>query len=220
MSKISWLIAAFFAAFVAIGLYLLADWTLNEPKIQLGEPPGANEQTTPLIHAGRIDLQVEPVDTDQVQPNEKVIGITVGGKARAYLLAKMNEERKTVVNDLVDGTPVTVTYYPIDSIEDEPQERIRVVADEHGNEPLVMGLAGIEKGKMMLYCQRWKFLQMNSKIRVWHDENQDKKVDQEELHALVDLDFEVITWGEWKKKYPGTDIWIGKDKMGEVPPTI
>ena len=201
-------------------LFAFGTWYLSEDLIQLPPPDEADEQTVPLIHAGVVNLQTEPADTDQVQLNQKVIGITVGDKARAYLLAAMDTELRTVVNDLIEGTPVTVTYYPFESIEHEPETRVRVLVDEHGSAALVMGLAGIENGDMKIYCQEHEYLQMKSKIWVWHDENEDGERRRDEIHALVDHDFEVKTWGEWKKEHPETDIFLGKGTIGEVPPNL
>ena len=217
MSKVSALIGAFVAGIAGFALFLFAQWYLHEDLIKLPPPEDYEEESMPWVTAGIINIKTDPADTDKVQPNEKVIGVVVNDRPRAYLLGAFDHVERTVVDDVVDGTPVTVTYYPMENIEVEPEKRIRVFVDRHGSEALTMGLAGVEKGKMMIYCNENQYLQMGSRIPVWHDANEDGEKQDEEMHLLEDLEFEVVTWSVWKKQHPETDIYRGIGTRGETP---
>ncbi len=220
MSKLSWLIAVFFSGLVAFGLVVLADWYLNEPLIQLGPMEDVEEMDMPWITAGIIKPQTEPADTEKIQPNKKVIGIVLESKARAYLLDAFDSVERTVLNDVIEGTPLTITYYPMESVDNEPETRVRVFVDKHGNEALVMGLMGTEQGKMKIYCQEKAYFQMGSKVSVWHDTNEDGEEDPDEIFPLSDFEFEVMAWGDWKKSHPETDVYLGKGTQGETPASL
>ncbi len=220
MAKFTWLIAAAFAGMVAFGLFLLANWYLHEERIQLPPMEDYDQQSIPWVTPGIINPKTDPADTDKVQPNEKVIGVVFQDQARAYLLSAMDHQERTVVNDVIQGIPVSVTYYPMDSVENEPQKRIRVFTDPRGSKALMMGLAGTEEGKMMIFCGETQYLQMGSEIPVWHDANEDGKKQKDEMHVLEDIEFEVLTWNEWKKRYPETDIFRGIGMRGETPPNL
>ena len=220
MSKLSWLIAVFFSGLVAFGLVVLADWYLNEPLIKLGPLEDYEEMDMPWITAGIIKPQTEPADTDKILPDKKVIGVVLESKARAYLLDAFDGVERTVVNDVIDGTPVSITYYPMESVDNEPEKRVRVFFDKHGSQALMMGLMGTEQGKMRIYCQEKGYFQLGSEVSVWHDTNQDGKEDPDEMFQLSDLEFEVVDWGDWKKDHPETDVYLGKGTKGETPPSL
>ena len=220
MSKLSWLIAVFFAGLVAFGLFVLADGFLNEPLIQLGSMEDIEEMDMPWITAGIIRPQTESADTEKIQPNKKIIGVVLESKARAYLLDAFDSVERTVLNDVIEGTPLTITYYPMESVNNEPEKRVRVFADWPGNEALVMGLMGTEQDKMKIYCQEKAYFQMGSLVSVWHDTNEDGEEDPDEIFPLADFKFEMMDWGDWKKSHPETDVYLGKGTRGETPASL
>ncbi|HIN94649.1 MAG TPA: DUF3179 domain-containing protein [Planctomycetes bacterium] len=220
VSKVGLLIAVFFAGLVAFGLVVLFMTVLKEEPMKLGPMEEYEEMDMPWITAGIIKPQTEPADTDQIQPNQKVIGITLENKARAYLLAALDSVERTVVNDVIDGTPVSITYYPMESLDNEPEKRVRVFVDEHGSTALMMGLMGTGDGKMKIFCQEKEYFQLGSKVFVWHDTNEDGKEDPDEIFQLADLEFEVMNWGDWKKDHPETDVYLGRGTKGETPTNL
>src|SRR4051812_11606994 len=54
----------------------------------------------PIVEAGASDLR----------PDEEVIGVEVDGRPRAYRLSAFRDPAHHVVNDLIDGVPLTVSY--------------------------------------------------------------------------------------------------------------
>ena len=220
MSKLSWLIAVFFSGLVAFGLFVFADWYLADELIKLPPPEDPAEQDMPWVTAGIYKPQLESSGTDKIKPEQKVIGIVLEDKARAYMLAAFDEIERTVLNDVINGTPVTITYYPMDSLHNEPEKRVRVFCDNHGSEALIMGLMGTEQGKMKIYCQERGYFQMGSKVFVWHDNDEDGVEDPDEMFQLSDLEFEVVEWQDWKANHPESDVYLGKGIKGETPASL
>src|SRR5215831_3567798 len=65
----------------------------------------------------------------KLKPEETVIGVEVGGRARAYRLAALEDHRRHLVNDLVGGVPVSVAYCNMSHC-------VRVYTDPQGSQPL------------------------------------------------------------------------------------
>lgn len=71
----------------------------QDPIVQLLE-----RDAIPAIH----DPRFVPSDQATLRPDEKVLGLVVGGEARAYPLIDM--DRHEIVDDVVGGTPVAATW--------------------------------------------------------------------------------------------------------------
>jgi hypothetical protein len=137
----------------------------------------------------------------RIPSDEIVVGVSVGNTDRAYLIhafempqdfhiktALPSETQKLgrhVVNDLVDGVPITVTH-----CDDNCCSR---VFTGDGNESLNLAVCGWRDGQMDLQLDGERFLQ--------------DAVDA----PLEDYPFEITTWGSWKSDHPQTDIYIGTE---------
>src|SRR5262249_58636248 len=75
-------------------------------------PPGVGSggTPTPFVWRGIRPPPVQAAAAAQLPDDAPVAGVVAGGQARAYLLTAMTGLTAHVVNDLVGGTPVTVTY--------------------------------------------------------------------------------------------------------------
>ena len=51
-----------------------------------------------------------PASEAKLRPDEKVVGVEIGGKARAYRLEALGDPTGHLVNDLVGGIPISVAY--------------------------------------------------------------------------------------------------------------
>jgi len=83
------------------------DWStavIDPDELMSGGPP---RDGIPPIDAPRF----EPVSEADYAPNTPVIGLEIGGDARAYPLSIMTWHE--IVNDSVGGEPVAVTYCPL-----------------------------------------------------------------------------------------------------------
>jgi len=114
-----------------------------------------------------------------------VIGVSVKGHYRAYRLSALCDPKSTVVNDVIDGVPVTVTYSHWGAC-------VRVFTRAGtSNEPLHIGMRGWKDGKMLL--------EIDGEI-----------LPQDSVEMPVArLEPAVTTWKEWKTAHPETDIYTG-----------
>src|SRR5262249_38181663 len=79
----------------------------------------------------------------KVQPGELVIGVEVGGQARAYRLAAFDDASGHLVNDLVGGVPVSVAYCNI-------ARCVRVYTDPGRSQPLDAEVPGMINRRMVI----------------------------------------------------------------------
>ncbi|HEY2154968.1 MAG TPA: DUF3179 domain-containing (seleno)protein [Isosphaeraceae bacterium] len=125
--------------------------------------------------------------------DEVVLGIEVGGRARAYRLDAMRERTRHVINDMVGGVPVSVTYCDI-------TDCVRSYAGAPGSGPPGMRLAGLLDGEMVVELGGVEYLQRSGEPR----------------HAgasplPLDLLSHVrTTWKRWKAGHPDTEVYTGE----------
>ena len=143
--------------------------------------PGVRD---PIIHSADIRLPDE---------NAEVVGVVVNGHPRAYVLQIMSfAPTRHVVNDLIEGVPVTATYCNL-------CDRVRVFTKPGSEEPLDVGLdSALRQGKMLLVVDRREYLH-----------------DAEDV-PLEDLEFERASWNSWKTVHPDTDIYVGTWRPSET----
>lgn len=104
---------------------------------------GYDQSTTPFLYDGRIDPRLPPM--------ERVLGVISGSAARAYPYTLL--EKKTLVNDNIDGKPIVVvsdarTLSVLDQAQISKSKRIlspRVFHARAGGRNLTFGL---QRGKM------------------------------------------------------------------------
>lgn len=130
----------------------------------------------PFIESGRSATVTDAAE---------VIGISVNGRHRAYRVSAFCDPRGTVVNDVIGGTPVSVTYNHLNSC-------VRVFTkNDQLPKPLAIGIRGWKDGNLLLEIDG-KILPQNS---------------EEILSAS--LEPEVTTWKAWKTAHPKTEIYTG-----------
>jgi hypothetical protein len=151
--------------------------------------------STPLLVNGISTPSFKQSSEARLSDDTKVIGVSQQGKHRAYPVPLMSGMLDHVVNDVVpseDGSgvrPISITYCSMTHC-------ARVVTGEppEGTPHLDLGTLGLLDGGLAL---RWKGRQF-------------KQNDQ--IEGLTDLPFELTTWGEWKSKYPETEVFAGRSK--------
>ena len=124
-----------------------------------------------------------PAGGASVPEEAEVIGIKVNGRPRAYLLATMADVDKHVVNDVIDGVPVSVSYCNLTSY-----VRCFTAASKG---PLELNVGGLIGGQ--LHFQIDDELHAHDSVDLPYD----------------DFPFQRTTWGEWRKAHPQTDIFVG-----------
>ncbi len=57
-----------------------------------------------------VKPEAVPAASSGMKPDEVVVGVVSNGRARAYRLDAMRDRARHIVNDVVGGSAVTVTY--------------------------------------------------------------------------------------------------------------
>lgn len=125
------------------------------------------------------------VEEALVADEDEVIGITVGETFRAYQIKAFISNGGRVLNDVVNGTAISVTYC---DIWDFP----RVFTLDTNGDEIVLGLAGWSNHQMAL---NYEDLQYGQKTGT--------------DIPLEDYPHERMSWLDWKTAHPDTDIYLG-----------
>jgi len=137
--------------------------------------------TVPAIHATDF---VSASDA-QLPPEAEVIGVIVGDQPRAYLLQGMATIDYHVVNDMLNDTPIAVTYC-------NQSECVQVFTSKDGSKtPLELQVGGRIGKNMMIADHGQRFFQ------------------KQKIKPVVEYPSERTTWGQWKKEHPESDIYLG-----------
>ncbi len=140
-----------------------------------------------------------PADrVSSIDENAEVIGVCIAGHARAYLVrALMRNPSRHVVNDLLEGQPVSVTFC-------DRTKCSRVFTGPAGS-PLDLGVGGWRNDGMSLLVG-------------------DQEYSQETGESLAspgaaplpypELPYERTSWRSWKRTHPDTDAYTGEQTHG------
>lgn len=129
-------------------------------------------------------------------PADKVIGVVLGGEARAYPLRVMNWHE--VANDVVGGVPIAVTYHPL-------SEGIAVFDRTVGGEVLEFGVSGLlHDSNLLMYDRRpgsrgeslWSQLQARAVTGPAAARGDRMEV----------LPVALARWDDWVRDHPGTTV--------------
>lgn len=119
-----------------------------------------------------------------------VVGVGVAGHWRAYCVSEMQTPLTHVINDVIDGMAVTVTYCDANNC-------ARVLTDrEMSNRPLDVGVGGFWHDGMLLHIEHQNYSQSSPEV------------------PLYNLEFEMTTWKEWKTAHPQTDVCVEFEPLG------
>lgn len=156
---------------------------------------------------GFSPMQVPPMRTpdtlppadSNVRPDDLVVGVSVGGVQRAYLLKAFDEVSSHVLNDLLAGQPITVTHCP-----DGQCTRVFTGAPGGRLQMRVAGWADNTEGyRMVLRVGRGEYHQ---------ETGRSVRGGGSIPHPTVA--HELTTWGEWRAKYPNSDLYSGGAEIG------
>lgn len=163
---------------------------------------------TPDRAAGRpVELlQLHPVRKPLVSPGDltwlpekaPVIGVSAGNRHRAYAISAFRNIDDHVVNDVIGGVPVTVTYCNRTGC-------TKVYTSPSGNQPLEVAVGGWvgppgsgSDGVMLLRVGSNYYLQdTGEQLSGWTP------------FPYPEIEFERTTWGKWRKAHPDTDVVTG-----------
>jgi hypothetical protein len=129
-------------------------------------------------------------------PNDKVIGVELGDEARAYPLRVLVWHE--VVNDVVGGVPIAVTYNPLSN-------GIAVFDRRVGGETLTFGVSGLlYQSNLLMYDRRpghlgeslWSQLQARAVAGPAADAGR----------TLTILPLALARWDDWSRAWPATRV--------------
>jgi len=124
-----------------------------------------------------------------LESNDKVIGVVIQGRARAYPIKILNWHE--VVDDSIAETPLAVTFCPL--IQDAA-----VYSREAGGKTLTLGVSGkLYQSNLVLYDEGTQSLWSQLEGRALAGPMAGQK--------LATIPSTVMTWEAWRKKHPATD---------------
>lgn len=170
------------------------------------DSPAAHEHsvkpTQDVTDPALIEVNVAPLkvpdslslSSETIAPDDPIIGVSVGEKHRAYALTALAGVSQHVVNDILDGRAVSVTYCVKTGC-------ARVFTGPNGR-------------RLRLAVGGW-YDKEGEKQMVIRDEGE--RYQQETGNSMSGgtgipygrLNFKLTTWGEWHKAHPTSDVFTG-----------
>jgi Protein of unknown function (DUF3179) len=133
---------------------------------------------------------VKAADATFIESNDKVIGVVVRGRARAYPIKILSWHE--AVNDSIAGAPLAVTFCPL-------VQGAAVYRREAGGKALVFGVSGkLYQSNLVLYDQATQSL--------WAQLDGQALAGPMAGQKLTAIPSTVTTWEAWRKKHPSTDV--------------
>lgn len=159
-------------------------------------PKDSWESDTPFVLPVQKHPTTVAADATELADDAPVIGVSAGTKHRAYSLKAMTRVTSHVLNDLIDGVPVTVTFC-------DRTDMSRCFTQTESKWPLELQLGG------------WKDQKILFKLHDQYYAHDAKDI------PLKDYEFEKTTWGEWRQAHPDTDVFDTPPPLpGEEPPPM
>lgn len=154
----------------------------------LGDPP--------TMSPAEVDRWNEEERGKLLVPDDRVIGVALGGEARAYPLRLMRWHE--VVNDTVGRQPIAVTYSPL-------CDSVAVFSRDLGDEVAELGLSGyLYNSNPLLYDRR-----LDPAVSPLWSQLDGEVVAEPDPGIWGPLALRVAalaTWGEWRERHPSTRV--------------
>lgn len=126
--------------------------------------------------------------------NVEVIGVDIGGRARAYLLRAMSlKPERHVINDLLGDEPISVTYC-------DRTNCARVFTSADKGEALNLDVGGWIDDSLAVQINGINYEQKSGK---------NLTAPGGAPLPYADCPFVQTTWGEWRRSHPQSDIFVG-----------
>jgi hypothetical protein len=184
------------ALVLGAGLSLAARWLFREEEV-------AGWDTFPVVLADEPGVQgpaARPAEAARLPDADEVIGVSAGGRHRAYSIAALLPGDRHVVNDTLGGVPVTVVFW-------EQTNCARVFTDPTGREPLDIGVGGYIGGYdlgSMLVAVGPNHYRLDSGQPV---------EEGAPPFPYPRADFQRTTWKRWREAHPNTDVYVGDTRL-------
>ena len=151
---------------------------------------------TPFMVKGIESPELIPAADSRLKDSDRVIGIVIDGKPRAYPVSLVASMSTHVVNDCIEGSngerlPFTITYCDM-------RDCIRVFEPSNTTSENSLGISTLgllDKGLALKWNGK-NFKQM------------------ENVDGLRDVPYQRKTWAEWKAEFPETIVYTGRTTTG------
>jgi hypothetical protein len=165
-------------------------------------PPGTALDPNRRFEMKGIRPPTVPADKAGLSDDDEVIGVVVDGKARAYQLKALYIGRHHVVNDLINGVPISVAYCNITNC-------TQVYTSRGRTEPLDVWQSGFGGGGLVLKIEGVAYRQRSGEPL-------------EPGPGVPPIPYENYpwirtTWKEWKRQHPGTDAFSIPGALKRTP---
>jgi hypothetical protein len=180
----AWVLAAAIAIYPMLTGFDLSHHVVPPSEIRDGGPA---KDAIPAIQEPHF---VKAANATFLGANDKVIGVVIEARARAYPIKILNWHE--VVNDSIAGTPIAVTFCPL-------VQGAAVYSREIGGKPLTLGVSGkLYQSNLVLYDEGTQSL--------WSQLEGQALTGPMAGQTLAPLPSTVMTWEAWQKKHPNTDV--------------
>lgn len=141
----------------------------------------------------------------RIYPERPVLGLVVGGEARAYPLTVM--EKCEVVNDEIAGKSLAITYLPL-------RKTAAIYDRTLDGEVVSLGTSGyVYDNAFVLYDRRTDSL--------WWPKDEGLTAITGPLTGKVlkrsPESLERTAWGKWQRRHPATQVVVGADRSRGIP---
>jgi hypothetical protein len=159
-----------------------------------GPTTDPRNMNTPFIWPGlRLPSAVAANEAD-LPDTEPVIGVSAGGRQRAYCVRAMAPMTDHVINDMLNEVAVTVTY-------DDRTDKAQVFTTERTGRPLDVEMGGYYEGMLLRHDRRF-FRQDTGRYMAPPGEPTEQ--------ALLTLPHTRTDWKTWRTTYPESDVFVGQ----------
>lgn len=145
-----------------------------------------------MLTVAEVDAAAEKRRGKVLVSTDRVIGVVVGGEARAYPLRLMRWHE--VVNDTIAGEPVLVSYSPL-------ADSVVVARRSLDGETLAFGLSGLLVDSIPLLYDRHD---ATSAASLWHQLSGRAVAGPLAGRSLRLLAADLAPWSEWRRRHPET----------------
>ena len=130
-----------------------------------------------------------------LRPDELVIGVEVGGRARAYALSAFDHPMGHLVNDMIGGVAVSVAYCNLSRC-------VKVYTDPGATAPLDAEIAGVLNREMVIKLRGTPYFQSSG-------------APMRPAGGPAAIPYDLLTptvmkWNQWTQRHPDTDVYEGK----------
>jgi hypothetical protein len=161
------------------------------------DPPDVHRVLMPVIQLPTAVPREEVALPDDAD----VIGVGSGGRHRAYVLEAFFAPERHVINDLLGGKPITVTYCNM-------TDCLAVFTDPNADGPLEIAAGGWQGHFLHGRVLGSMLLRVGSS---WYRQDTGQPVASQghDTFPYTKTEFVKTTWKEWCDEHPDTDVYGG-----------